>query len=155
MLNGLEWKDRHPDFFSESQALLSRSQECLSHLGLIDNDQDAVECLMDSLHKLGNLADTASVECIANFTRQLLAVLDTALRDTLLPGNSLQVLQDCFALLAWQLELIDPSNGLLLLDDSEQRTLVEDFASAMGVGTLANGGQPSRPANSGERSISH
>jgi len=137
MLNGLQWQDRYPEFLSESQALLDRSQECLSHLELISDDQDAIDGLIAALHKLRDAAEKAAVTGVADFARQLLSGLSAAIRDSDCQDNVLHVLKDCFTLLAWQLELIDPRDGLLLLDDSEQRELLANLTSA------------ARPAGSG------
>ncbi|WP_341520532.1 hypothetical protein AABC73_19370 [Pseudomonas sp. G.S.17] len=130
MLNGLQWQDRYPEFLSETQALLSRLQECLLHLELINDDQDAIDGLIATLHKLSNAAENAAVAGVADFSRQLLSVLSAAMLDRHFQDNALLVLKDCFALLAWQLELIDPRDGLLMLDDSEQRELLANLTSA-------------------------
>ncbi|WP_426119784.1 hypothetical protein [Pseudomonas sp. DSP3-2-2] len=130
MLNGLQWQDRYPEFFSESQALLNRSQECLLHLELISDDQDAIDGLITALRKLREVAENAAIADVADFSRQLLSVLSAAMRDSHCQDNVLLVLKDCFSLLAWQLELIDPRDGLLLLDDSEQRELLANLTSA-------------------------
>lgn len=133
MLNGLEWQDRYPEFLNESQALLNRLQDCLLHLEMINNDQDAVESLIATLHKLGNEAENASVAGIVDFCRQLLGMLEAGPLIAGFQDQALPALKDCFTLLAWQLELIDPRDGLLMLDDSEQRELLLNLAAVTGT----------------------
>lgn len=132
MLNGHQWQDRYPEFHSQSQALLSRAQECLLHLQLIDNDPDAIDCLIATLKQLGDEADIASVACVAGFSRQMLSALESAQRGAGFQDQTLQALNDCFILLAWQLELVDPRDGALMLDDGEQLELLANLASVTG-----------------------
>lgn len=134
MLNGQEWQHRHQDFITETQRLLSRSQECLTHLTLFSNDQDAVDCLLTTLLALAQKADQAAIACMADLCRQLRRLLSVAYPSTSLQDEALQTLNDCFSLLAWQVELIDPRSGQLALDDSEQRELLEKFAYLSGLG---------------------
>ena len=44
----------------------------------------------------------------------------------------LDALKSCLTLMAWQLELIDPRNGQLNLDDSEQVMLIEELTEQVG-----------------------
>jgi chemotaxis protein histidine kinase CheA len=138
MLNGFQWQDRYPEFLSDSQALLSRSQECLLHLELISNDQDAIECLLSTLETLTRSAENAAVTCVAEFSRQLFSVLQAIQPLASMQSDVLQTLKDCFTLLAWQLELIDPRDGGLALDDSEQCQLLERLATLSGLDEPAN-----------------
>ncbi|HEX8595895.1 MAG TPA: hypothetical protein VF682_21850 [Pseudomonas sp.] len=146
MLNGLQWHDRYPEFISQAQALLSRFQECLLHLEVFDNDQDALACLKATLQKMGDHAENASINGVADFSRQLLKLMSAALLTPPLPVNALQVLKDCLALFAWQIELINPQDGLLLLDDSEQCALLDRFALVTGLATLTGGITPQNPS---------
>ncbi|MDU8362704.1 hypothetical protein [Pseudomonas syringae group sp. J309-1] len=133
MLNGKEWQQTHPDFFDESQLLLSTCQECLSHLEMISNDQDAVECLLGTLFKLSETADNALIPSTADFARQLRGMLSVAYPNLCLTDDALQTLEHCLTLLAWQLELIDPHTGQLLLDDTEQKELLGQLAYTCGL----------------------
>src|SRR3546814_12540117 len=46
-----------PEFLIEAETLLAKSEECLSHLQLINNDKDAIDCMLSTLLKLANKAD--------------------------------------------------------------------------------------------------
>jgi chemotaxis protein histidine kinase CheA len=136
MLNGNEWHQLHSEFLSDSQALLTRSDECLAHLELISDDKDAIEGLLDSLQKIAGEADKAHVAPIASFARQLRYLLYFAHAAARIHPKTLESLRRCFSLLAWQVELIDPESGELLLDDQEQQELLEHFGCCSGIGTV-------------------
>jgi hypothetical protein len=135
MLNGHEWQQLHAAFLSDSQTLMCRADECLSHLELISDDRDAMECLLTTLQQLARAADTHGVPAVCDFARHLHDLLDSALSDLQLPPKALPALKRCFVLMAWQLELIDPHSGSLTLDDSEERGLLDAFAFHCGLGT--------------------
>ncbi len=135
MLNGNEWQQLHAEFLSDTQTLMCRADECLSHLELISDDGDAMECLLSTLHQLAGKADTHGVETVSGFARQLRYLLDFANAAGQWQPKALHALKRCFELMAWQLELIDPHTGSLALDDSEQRALLEAFACQCGIGT--------------------
>ncbi|TDV72122.1 hypothetical protein [Pseudomonas sp. LP_7_YM] len=126
MLNGNdEWQQTPGDFLSEAYPLVSRADECLSHLELIRDDRDAIDCLLDTLRQIAGKADVAAVPSIASFARQIRHLLHGAsVAGPLLP-NTLVCLRQCLCLLSWQVELVDPLTGLLPLDDSEQKELLE------------------------------
>lgn len=150
MLNGNEWHQLHSEFLSDAQALLTRSDECLAHLELISDDKDAIECLLDSLQKIAGEADKASVAPLASFARQLRYLLYFAHAAGRIHPKALESLRSCFSLLAWQVELIDPHSGQLLMDDEEQQQLLEHFGCCSGIGALeASPVQPVRWAPSG------
>lgn len=44
----------------------------------------------------------------------------------------LEVIKGCLTLMAWQLELIDPHDGQLHMDDSEQALLIAALAEHVG-----------------------
>jgi chemotaxis protein histidine kinase CheA len=136
MLNGNEWHQQHSEFLSETQMLLGRADECLNHLELINDDRDAIECLLGTLHRIAGEAGIAGVETITGFARQLRYLLYFANASGRLPPKALGSLKGCMALLAWQVELIDPRTGLLPLDNSEQQELLEQFGCCSGVGQL-------------------
>lgn len=140
MLNGNDWHATHGEFLDESQRLLHTCQECVAHLELISGDEDAVRCLLGTLRKLSENADSAHVPCTAEFTR----ALRTVVAEASLTAEALQTLEHCLTLLAWQLELIDLRTGQLPLDDSEQRELLDRFASTCGLDRLiaSNARQP-------------
>ena len=138
MLNGHEWQRLHPAFFSESQTLICRADECLSHLKLISDDRDAVECLLTTLQQLAREADTHGVAAVCGFARRLHDLLDAATAAEPLPPEALPALTRCLVLMAWQLELVDPHSGSLALDDGEQRGLLDAFACQCGLGAREN-----------------
>lgn len=133
MLNGKEWQHSLSDFLIEAQTLLAKSEECLSHLELFVNDKDAIECLLGTLLTLTHKADSLSLEGIAGFSRRIRRLLRLAHPHTNLQGEALRTLKSCFTLLAWQLELIDADTGTLMLDDEEQRELLNTFAGIAGL----------------------
>ena len=57
MNDGKEWQDALPEFLLEAEMLLAKSEECLSHLHLIRNDNDAIDCMKNSLTRLAEKAD--------------------------------------------------------------------------------------------------
>jgi chemotaxis protein histidine kinase CheA len=136
MLNGNDWQHLHGDFLSATPHLMSRTDECLSHLELINDDKDAIECLLATLHQIAGMADTARVESVAGFARQLRYLLYFASAAGRLQPKALVCLRECLSLLSWQIELIDPLTGLLPLDDVEQHQLLEAFGCCCGIGTV-------------------
>ena len=59
-----EWQTTLPEFLLEAEKLLRKSEECLSHLHLIRNDSDAIDCMKFSLTALacaGEPLDPADV----------------------------------------------------------------------------------------------
>lgn len=128
MLNDTQWSCALPDFLVEAQAMLNKLQECISHLELIRNDQDAADCLLYTLESLGLRAQGLSLEQVAAFCQQLRQLLHLAKPRNRLEGATLKALNECLTLLAWQLELIDPRTGQLSLDSDEQVALVEALA---------------------------
>lgn len=128
MLNGTHWQNKHAQCLCDAQRLLSRCQECLTHLEMIADDGDAMDCLLNSLGKLSDTADSASLNCTASFCRTLQTLLGSAPGRTNLDTDSLHTLRSCLTLVAWQLELVDRRTGQLLLDDSEQKQLLEKLA---------------------------
>jgi len=133
MLNEQQWQQEHSEFLSEYETLLLRSDECLSHLELIVNDKDAIDCLLASLRNLTVKADTARVERIAAFARQLHDLLQSASYSSILHGETLCTLKGCITLLAWQFEFIDRATGQMPLDDSEQHELLDRLAFQCGL----------------------
>ncbi|MDH0748677.1 hypothetical protein N5D61_20340 [Pseudomonas sp. GD03842] len=136
MLNGNEWHEVHSDFLYDAQQLMTRAEECLTHLELIGDDKDAIECLLGTLQRIAGRADAASVQPIAGFARQLRYLLYFASAAGRLQPKALVSLRQCLSLLAWQVELVDPATGGLPLDDTEQRELLDQFGCCCGVGQL-------------------
>lgn len=128
MLNDTQWPCNLPDFLVDAQALLNKLQECLTHLELICNDQDAADCLLRTLESLDQRALSLSLEPVAAFCQQLQQLLRVAKPRKRLEGDTLRALNECLTLLAWQLELIDPRTGQLTLDNDEQIALVQALA---------------------------
>lgn len=124
MLNDDQWPSTLDEFKDVAQALLAKLDECLSHLELICNDPDAAQCLVATLERLTMAARALRLNEIAAFAHQLHDVLRAARPRNRLNGETLRALQQCLALLAWQLELIDPHTGQLSLDDDEQVALI-------------------------------
>lgn len=123
MLNSDQWQHRHQAFINESQGLMQRCEDCMAHLEMIADDDDAIACLQASLLSLSAGAANAALGGIAEFTGQLQRQLDQTPRRLSL--EAWQTLRQCLGLLAWQLELIDRKTGTLALDDHEQKQLLE------------------------------
>ncbi|WP_174244829.1 hypothetical protein [Pseudomonas sp. S35] len=124
MNDGNEWQLALPEFLHEAEKLLTKSQECLSHLHLIRNDSDAIDCMKISLMKLAEKADCLALRAISEFSRHIQYLIANAENPLQLHDQALNALEDCLRLLAWQLELIDAKTGLLTLDEAEQTTLI-------------------------------
>jgi hypothetical protein len=127
-----EWARRLPEFLVEAESLLAKSEECLSHLQLISNDGDAIDCMMSTLLKLASKADALALVAVSEFSLHIHGLLNHAQHHVDLHDQALAALRDCFTLMAWQLELIDQRTGQLSLDDSEQMSLIEAFAFQIG-----------------------
>jgi hypothetical protein len=121
-----------PEFLLEAQALLARSEDCLSHLHLIRNDEEAINCLLASLLSLAQAAARHAVSPLAEFSLHIHGVLKRTPHPLDLNDPILDALKSCLTLMAWQLELIDPRNGQLNLDDSEQVMLIEELTEQVG-----------------------
>jgi chemotaxis protein histidine kinase CheA len=132
MPNRKEWIQRLPEFLVEAETLLAKSEECLSHLQLISNDKDAIDCMMSTLLKLASRADALALVAVSEFSLHIHGLLNQAQNHVDLHDQALSALKDCFTLMAWQLELIDQNTGQLSLDDSEQTSLIEAFAFQVG-----------------------
>ena len=120
------------DFLLDAQVLLTKSQECLQHLELIDNDPDACQCLGETLDLLARRADPLGLLEVAHYTRTLQKLLAPACNQRHLQGEALPALDACLTLLAWQLELVDPRTGRLGLDLQEQHLLLTELATSLG-----------------------
>ncbi|KHK65925.1 MULTISPECIES: hypothetical protein [Pseudomonas] len=137
------WSQRLPEFLIEAETLLAKSEECLSHLQLISNDKDAIDCMLSTLLKLANKADALALEAVSEFSLHIHGLLSHA-QDMELHEQALGALKDCFTLMAWQLELVDHTTGKLGLDSSEQTSLIEAFAFQVGQNPC-QALQPPRP----------
>jgi len=126
------WSQRLPEFLTEAETLLAKSEECLSHLQLISNDKDAIDCMLSTLLKLANKADALALKAVSEFSLHIHGLLSHAQNHMELHDQALCALKDCFTLMAWQLELVDPTTGQLSLDSSEQTSLIEAFAFQVG-----------------------
>ena len=131
-----------PDFLVDAHVLLSRAQECLSHLDLIGHDADACDCLFLTLGALAKRAQVQAQAQIADFCHQLCHLLEPQ-QCRMRLHNALPTLQACLSLLAWQLELIDPGTGQLSLDTQEQTTLLLELEHTFSQPRA----EPSRPSN--------
>ena len=119
-----EWQAALPEFLLEAEKLLNKSEECLSHLHLIRNDSDAIECMNFSLATLAEKADDLALRAISEFSRHIQYLIANAANPLQLHDQALDALHNCLTLLAWQLELIDTRTGELSLDESEQTSLI-------------------------------
>ena len=119
-----EWQTALPEFLLEAETLLAKSEECLSHLHLIRNDSDAIECMTISLTRLAEKADNLALQAISEFSRHIQYLIANAVNPLQLHDQALDALHACLTLLARQLELIDTRTGELGLDDSEQTNLI-------------------------------
>lgn len=61
------WTQRLPELLIEAETLLAKSEECLSHLQLINNDKDAIDCMLSTLLKLSNKANALALEAVSSF----------------------------------------------------------------------------------------
>ncbi|MGE7992799.1 histidine kinase [Pseudomonas sp. NPDC089554] len=120
------------DFLLDAQVLLTKAQECLHHLELIDNDPDACHCLNDSLEALSRRAESLGLLEVAQYASGLQQLLAPPCTHLHLQGAALPAVQACLTLLAWQLELVDPSTGRLNLDTTEQQALLDELALSLG-----------------------
>jgi chemotaxis protein histidine kinase CheA len=127
-----DWAQRFPEFLLEAETLLAKSEECLSHLQLISNDKDAIECMQGTLLKLAGRAEALALEAISEFSLHIYSLLNLTHDHVDLHEQALDALKDCFTLMAWQLELVDQKTGKLSLDGSEQASLLEAFAFHVG-----------------------
>ncbi|AWY40423.1 hypothetical protein DKY63_11175 [Pseudomonas putida] len=130
--NRKEWSKRVPEFLIEAESLLAKTEECLSHLQLISNDRDAIDCMLSTLLKLASKADALALAAVSEFSLHIHSLLTHAQGHMDLHDEALSALKDCLTLIAWQLELIDQKTGQLSLDESEQTTLIEAFAFQVG-----------------------
>lgn len=140
------------EFMIDAQIMLTQSQECLHHLELIGNDRDASNSMVNALGTLAERAQARSLTNISGFCQQINFLLSLAQPHDRLHGDALQALSNCLTLLAWQLELIDHRTGQLCLDESEQLSLIDELASALGVEDLRLTSNP--PPVLAEKSIS-
>ncbi|WP_420793377.1 histidine kinase [Pseudomonas rubra] len=131
MANDALYNSALQDFLIDAQVLLTKAEECLLHLQLIDNDPDACHCLNHTLTTLVERAQALRLVEVAAYSLQLQQLLEPAKAQPALQGEALQALESCLTLLAWQLELIDPRTGRLSLDTEEQVQLLDTLASAL------------------------
>ncbi|KTC43826.1 hypothetical protein AO262_36995 [Pseudomonas fluorescens ABAC62] len=124
MNDGNEWQLALPEFQHEAERLLAKSEECLSHLHMIRNDSDAIDCMKTSLIELAEKADCLALRAISEFSRHIQYLIANAEKPLQLHDAALKALEECLTLLAWQLELIDMRTGLLALDEAEQTSLI-------------------------------
>ncbi|MNL18813.1 hypothetical protein D3C87_1399770 [compost metagenome] len=130
--NRTEWAKRVPEFLVEAELLLAKTEECLSHLQLISNDKDAIDCMLSTLLRLASKADALALAAVSEFSLHIHGLLNHAQNHMDLHDQALSALKDCLTLIAWQLELIDQNTGQLSLDESEQTILIEAFAFQVG-----------------------
>ena len=128
MNDGNEWQMALPEFLRQAEKRLVKSEECLSHLHLIRNDSDAIDCMKISLINLAERADALALQAISEFSRHIQYLIANAENPLQLHDQALDALHDCLTLLAWQLELIDIKTGQLALDETEQTTLIATAA---------------------------
>ncbi len=133
-----EWQTALPEFLMEAEKLLAKSEECLSHLHLIRNDSDAIDCMTVSLTTLAEKADALTLQAISEFSRHIQNLIANAANPLQLHDQALKALHDCLTLLAWQLELIDIRTGELSLDESEQTSLIASVALQIPQKDFAN-----------------
>lgn len=119
------------EFLVSAEILRAKSEDCLNHLHLIKNDEEAIQCLLGSLLKLANLSYNQAINPLGEFTQSVHEVLYQARKSIDLDQPTLQALKDCLTLIAWQLELIDPLSGELNMDGSEQHVLLETLTSSI------------------------
>lgn len=124
MFNGTERPLVVADFLIEAQVLLMTAEECLNHLGLIRDDDDAIRCMLSTLFKLEQRAHALDINPVSSFCRTLRRLFRHAQASGVLSNDTVETLKQCLTLLAWQLELIDLDTGQLALDETEESLLV-------------------------------
>ena len=134
MLNSNQWLHRHDLFLSQSQTLLQRSEDCVAHLEMITDDEDAITCLQATLLGLTEKAAGASLGDMAAFIDQLRQRLAQLVKANGLGLEAIGALRHCLGLLAWQLELVDPHTGELPQDDDDQQHLLARLADLAATG---------------------
>jgi hypothetical protein len=67
-----------PEFLVEAETLLAKTEECLSHLQLISNDKDAIDCMLSTLLKLANKADALALAAVSEFSLHIHGLLNHA-----------------------------------------------------------------------------
>ena len=89
-----EWQTTLPEFLLEAETLLAKSQECLSHLHLIRDDSDAIECMKASLTKLAEKADNLALQAISEFSRHIQYLIANAVSPVELHDQALNALHE-------------------------------------------------------------
>ena len=84
-----------PEFLLEAQALLAKSEDCLSHLHLIRNDEEAINCLLASLLCLAQTAARHSISPLAEFALHIHGVLKRTAHPVDLNDPILDALKSC------------------------------------------------------------
>lgn len=125
------------DFLTDAHRLLGRAQECLQHLQLIGADADASTCLVITLEQLAAAARRHEQLEIGEFCTQLHERIKPDQCRNRLHEHALPLLQASLALLAWQLELIDPHTGTLSMDNHEQLELLEALRQSLAPSAAA------------------
>ncbi|WP_049870572.1 hypothetical protein [Pseudomonas cremoricolorata] len=118
-------------FLADARRLLATAEDCMAHLQLIDDDADACHCLQQALSALARRAALAGVDELTRYAEPLRYLLSLACQAPRLSEVLLLRTQACLDLLAWQLELLDPSTGRIDLDEQEQLRLLHDLAGAL------------------------
>ncbi|RCL22450.1 histidine kinase [Pseudomonas sp. AFG_SD02_1510_Pfu_092] len=131
MDSALSFNDALQGFLLDAQVQLTRAQECLQHLELIDNDPDACHCLDNALDSLARQANQLGLREVAHYTTALQQLLGPACHGGCLPREALPAVGACLTLLAWQLELVDRCTGRLNLDIGEQLVLLGELAKVV------------------------
>lgn len=119
------------EFLVNAEVLRAKSEDCLNHLHLIKNDEEAIQCLLINLLKLANLSYDQAIPPLGEFAQRVHEQLYQAQKSMDLDQPTLLALKDCLTLIAWQLELIDPVSGELNMDGSEQHVLLENLTSSI------------------------
>lgn len=93
------WSQRLPELLIEAETLLAKSEECLSHLQLINNDKDAIDCMLSTLLKLSNKANALALEAVSEFSLHIHGLLSHAQNHMELHDQALDALKDCLTLI--------------------------------------------------------
>lgn len=126
--DGNKWFQPLPEFLIEAERLLVKSEDCLNHLQLIKNDRDAIDCMLGNLLKLGKKAEAQAIRGLSELSLHIHDLLEQSHAPMDLDEQFLKALKECFILMAWQLELIDPVTGQLDLDENEHTDLMRVLA---------------------------
>ncbi|MFF7709297.1 hypothetical protein [Pseudomonas sp. NPDC007930] len=110
---------------------LTQLHDCLDHLALLNGDDEAASALRYALVRLHATAQASGLAGVAQFAAAVALALAASPSPWHQDGNSRGVLRQCLDLMAWQVELADPTTGELNLDQQEQQQLLTELRDTL------------------------